>query len=134
MGNRPPHPIYSHSAYCSQMSALPYRYRPGQNGIDGVYRNPNPPPDYVITEAKYGSSQLNRQLADGTNQMVDVWDGERLDNIVGRQQGDAIRAAMRAGRVQKMLLRTSHSGSLAATYIDGAGYLIRGKAGQVSGI
>lgn len=26
-------------------------YTPGQTGIDGVYRHPNPPPDYVITEA-----------------------------------------------------------------------------------
>src|SRR5690606_24498646 len=33
-------------------------YSPGQTGIDGVYRTPNPPPDYVVTEAKYGNARL----------------------------------------------------------------------------
>ena len=55
------------------------KYKPGHNGIDGVYKNPNPPPDYVITEEKYGSSQLNKGLAGGTNQMDDAWIKARLD-------------------------------------------------------
>lgn len=44
----------------------------GHQGIDGVYRNPGPPPKYIIGEAKYGSSQLST-LADGTKQMSDDW-------------------------------------------------------------
>ena len=27
-------------------------YEPGKTGIDGVYKSPTPPPDYVITEVK----------------------------------------------------------------------------------
>lgn len=37
---------------------------PKGNGIDGIYKNANPPPGYVIGEAKFGSSRLGT-LKDG---------------------------------------------------------------------
>jgi hypothetical protein len=40
------------------------------NGIDGVWKHHSPPPDYIITEAKYGSSQLAMTKRDG-RQMSD---------------------------------------------------------------
>ena len=45
---------------------------PPHTGIDGVYHSVDPPPKYVIAEAKYGSSRLNT-LSDGTPQMSDKW-------------------------------------------------------------
>lgn len=106
-------------------------YKPGQNGIDGVYKNSNPPPEYIITEAKYGSSQLNKGLADGTNQMDDAWVRNRLDAQVGKRQADAIRASMRRGEVQKWVLRVGEDGKVNAKLVDSAGNVIRGNAGKV---
>ncbi len=109
-------------------------YKPGQNGIDGVYKNPNPPPDYIITEAKYGSSQLNKGLADGSNQLDDKWTfGRRLNEIVGKPQADLIRKAERLGNVQKWVMRVGADGKVTAKLVDAAGNVIRGNAGKVPG-
>ncbi|SHL34689.1 DUF4150 domain-containing protein [Phytopseudomonas punonensis] len=108
-------------------------YKPGQNGIDGVYKNSNPPPEYIITEAKYGSSQLNKRLADGANQMDDAWVMKRLDSTVGREQADLIRDAMDAGTVQKILLRVDEGGNVTPRLIDSSGNVVRGNAGKVPG-
>jgi len=53
-------------------------------GIDGVYENANPPPKYVIAEAKYNTAQLSNTKRSG-RQMSDKWiDGEnRLIEAVG---------------------------------------------------
>ncbi|MFZ4701833.1 MAG: PAAR-like domain-containing protein, partial [Candidatus Methylumidiphilus sp.] len=68
-------------------------YKPGKQGIDGVYKNKKPPPDYVITEVKYGSSELNPKTADG-KQMSDSWvNDRRLIDKVGQEQADEIRLA-----------------------------------------
>jgi hypothetical protein len=81
-------------------------YEPGKNGIDGVYRNPSPPPDYVITEAKYkGVARLDKDLADGTNQMDDAWVDKRLSDKVGKADAQKIRTAMEAVKVEKWLIR-----------------------------
>lgn len=109
------------------------KYKPGQNGIDGVYKNPSPPPDYVITEAKFGSSKLSKGLADGTNQMDDAWVMKRLDSAVGKEQADLIRDAMDAGTVQKVLLRVDEAGNVTPRLIDSSGNVIRGNAGKVPG-
>lgn len=37
---------------------------PIQKGIDGVYKNPDPPPKYVIGEAKYDTSKLSQKAKD----------------------------------------------------------------------
>lgn len=85
-------------------------------GIDGVWRNPNypPNPEYIITEAKYGSSQLGTS-ADG-KQMSDSWirGSNRLERATGsRQQADAISDAMRRpGRVQKQIHRIDEQGNI----------------------
>ncbi len=58
-------------------------------GIDGVYSNPNPPPGYIIGEAKFGTSQLST-LKDGTKQMSDEWIQRNLTNAVGPDLADEI--------------------------------------------
>lgn len=63
----------------------------GHTGIDGVYYNPKGTPSYIICDAKFGQSQLSATL-DG-KQMSDDWVlGERLDEAVGKETADTIRA------------------------------------------
>lgn len=107
-------------------------YKPGQTGIDGVYKNPNPPPDYIVTEVKYGDAQLNKGLADGTNQMDDVWVKKRLQDKVGINEARAIEKAMNEGRVEKWLVRVGEDGATRAKKIGQHGNVILGKKGKVS--
>lgn len=61
----------------------------GHQGIDGVYENPDGVPQYIIVDAKYGSSTLG-DTADG-KQMSDSWIDKRLDDSVGKDKADDIR-------------------------------------------
>lgn len=67
-------------------------HKSGQ-GIDGVYERTNidGSKSYVIADAKVNHSQLNKGLADGTDQMSDAWIDKRLDNAVGKEKADEIR-------------------------------------------
>ncbi len=94
------------------------QYRPGKTGIDGVYKNHSPPPDYVITEAKYGKARLG-QTEDG-KQMSDRWlTDERLIDKVGAENADAIRQAMKKGNVEKWLINVREGGSARMIKLDG---------------
>ena len=63
-----------------------------KQGIDGVYECKNPPPKYIIKEAKYDTSQL-RTLPNGTKQMSDEWifNQRRLEKAVGYAKAKEIR-------------------------------------------
>ncbi|MQQ10282.1 hypothetical protein GFB49_17580 [Epibacterium sp. SM1979] len=50
---------------------------PGHQGLDSVYKNPNPPPGYFVTDAKYGKAGLGT-LKDGTKQMSPSWIRKRI--------------------------------------------------------
>lgn len=67
-------------------------HKSGQ-GIDGIYEmtNPDETKSYVIADAKVNHSQLNKGLADGTDQMSDAWIDKRLDDVVGKEKADDIR-------------------------------------------
>lgn len=106
-------------------------YEKGKNGIDGVYKNPNPPPDYVIAEYKYGSAQLEKGLADGTNQMSDRWVEDRLVAKVGNKEADRIMESMRSGQVEKWVVRVGEDGATIAKKIDADGNVILGNKGIV---
>jgi len=84
-------------------------------GIDGVWRNATPPPEYIITEAKYGTSRLG-QTADG-QQMSDTWvlGSNRLENAVGQQEANRIRRAMASGRVRKEIHQVDANGNVTVT-------------------
>ena len=95
-------------------------YSPGQTGIDGVYRHPNPPPDYVITEAKYGTARLGN-TADGT-QMSDSWVmGSDRSEKAGLSPTDlnAIKEGLEFGdgTVGKILIRVNPDGSASTSII-----------------
>lgn len=95
-------------------------YQPGQTGIDGVYKNASPPPDYIITEAKYGTAKLGK-TADGI-QMSDSWvtGSDRLEKA-GLTQKDikAIREGLEFGdgTVEKRLIRVKPDGSVTSKII-----------------
>lgn len=90
---------------------------PKGKGIDGVWRNKNPPPDYVITEAKYGSGRLGT-LKDGTKQMSDEWVLPRLRGEVGPKEALKVRNAMARGDVEKLLLKVDETGNVRPVLID----------------
>ena len=108
-------------------------YEAGKNGIDGVYKNPHPPPDYVITEAKYGTSPLKKGLADESNQMDDFWVRQRLEEKVGAEQADLIKQAMDEGKVEKWVVRVDENGLRSVKKIDKNGNVILGNKGIVPG-
>ncbi len=94
------------------------QYRPGKTGIDGAYKNHSPPPEYVITEAKYGKSKLG-WTEDG-KQMSDRWlTDERLIDKVGAEDADAIRQAMKKQNVEKWLINVREGGSARMIKLDG---------------
>jgi len=102
-------------------------YRKGETGIDGIYKNKSPPPDYVITEAKYGTSRLGN-TADG-KQMSDPWIRNRLDKQVGsRIEADKIRKAMDAGRVDRIVLNVKPDGSVVQKTLDISGKVVSKKS------
>ncbi len=100
-----------------------------ENGIDGVYKNATPPPDYVLVEAKYNKASLG-YTRDG-KQTSDGWlQGEktgfdRIMDAAGEPEADKIKDAMAGDRVEKWLLRTDEQGNVSKRLLDGAGNLIR---------
>ncbi len=48
-----------------------------------INENGNPPPDYIVVESKYNTSQLNT-LSDGTKQMSEKWIRDRLPDGVDK--------------------------------------------------
>lgn len=75
--------------------------KPIGRGIDGVYKNANPPPPYIITETKYrtggefAASKLPTTKGSAgypsAKQMSDEWIAPRLADAVGRKEAGAIR-------------------------------------------
>jgi hypothetical protein len=92
----------------------------GHHGIDGVYENKGtPPPKYIINETKYGSSDLNQHTADGP-QMSDPWIENRLDDAVGFDKAEDIRAeaTTNPSNVQKVVTVIDPNGNVSTHTID----------------
>ncbi|EAA3799403.1 hypothetical protein DOQ73_24435, partial [Salmonella enterica subsp. enterica] len=104
-------------------------YVHGRNGIDGVYRNPSPPPDYVIMEAKYNTAGLDK-LKDGTRQMSDKWIKDHLPNAVGAKDARLIAAGLQDGSVMRVVIKISEDGKAVGSIVNKDGYIIRGKKGN----
>ena len=102
-------------------------YQPGQTGIDGLYRHPNPPPDFVVTEAKFGKGQL-RKLTDGTKQMSNDWVEERLAKAVDPDANpallDEVERAWRSGRIDKYLVKVQADGTTTVKQLNDKAHII----------
>ncbi|WP_211342265.1 hypothetical protein [Litorilituus sediminis] len=104
-------------------------YKPGETGIDGIYNHPNPPPDFVITEAKYNTARLGK-TKDG-KQMSNDWITDKRLKKAGLSKKDQ-RKVLKAlenndGTVQKLLIRNKEDGSLVVKELDESAKII-GKA------
>lgn len=110
-------------------------YQPGETGIDSIYRNPTPPPDYIVAEVKYGTAGLKKGLADGTNQMDQLWIFNRLETKVDDfAELEKIMDAMdKPNGVGRWLIRVKEDGGMQAKLIDVNGNIIRGAKGVVNG-
>lgn len=84
-----------------------------ERGIDGIYRNPSPPPGFIVAETKFGSSQLST-LADGTRQMSDRWIEDRLEDALSPELFDEI---LLEG-YDKALLRVDKFGNVVPSSLD----------------
>lgn len=82
--------------------------KPKGTGIDGVYKNTNPPPQYVIADAKYGTSQLGK--TNSGKQMSPEWIDERLDKAVGPIEAQKIRDADFDGEVRRVVINVDQNG------------------------
>jgi hypothetical protein len=82
-------------------------------GIDGIFINPHPPPGFLVVEAKYGSSQLNSKLADGTKQMDDAWIIKRLNNDFPEFADDVLTKGY-----ERIVLRVDASGNVKPKILD----------------
>jgi hypothetical protein len=93
----------------------------GHNGIDGIYKNATPPPQYVIDEAKYGSSRLSKTTKDGP-QMSDNWvtGNKRLDQV-GPEKAREIEKAMKNGDVEKVVSKIDEAGNVTTYKVDAKG-------------
>jgi len=98
-------------------------YVPGANGIDGVYKGANPPPDYIITEAKYDTSRLG-MTTDGRQMSNDWVTRERLIKAgIPRNDIDNILDGLadNDGTVQKLVIRNLPDGQLEMKELNIAG-------------
>ena len=100
-----------------------------ENGIDGVYKNATPPPDYVLVEAKYNTGSLG-YTKDG-KQMSDGWlrgdktKFNRIQDAVSESEAAMIDDAMKGGQVEKWLVRVDEQGAVSKRLLDSAGNLVR---------
>jgi hypothetical protein len=99
-------------------------------GVDDIWKNPNPPPDYVVTEYKYGSSTLG-STKDGRQTSDDWLNGintgfDRIEAAVGKADADLIRNSASSGGVEKWLLRVDEAGNVTRQTLDAAGNIIKG--------
>ncbi|WP_462160888.1 hypothetical protein [Pseudoalteromonas maricaloris] len=95
-------------------------YKPGETGIDGIYLHPNPPPDFVITEAKYNKARLGKTK--NGKQMSNEWVTEkRLEQAgIDEKTRRKILKSLQKNKdsVQKLLIRNKEDGTLVIKALD----------------
>lgn len=94
--------------------------KPTGRGLDGVYKNANPPPPYIITETKYSTGGVfsannlpktkGSARYPGAKQMSDEWIDPRLKDVVDKQTLHDIR---REG-YERWLLVVDEGGNIAS--------------------
>ena len=90
-------------------------------GIDGVYKNPGPPPKYAIGEAKYDTSKLSQKAKDGP-QMSDDWleGSDRLEKAVSEEMYREIQLSkmLDPNSVEKVIVHTDKAGKATAKVVE----------------
>lgn len=108
----------------------------GHQGIDGIYKNSTPKPEYVIIEVKYGESKLKKHIkhykdkknkkitiTKEFNQMSDEWilGNERLESAVGLKEAHYIKKKLKTKDVKKVLINVDENGNVTTTQLDNYG-------------
>lgn len=103
--------------------------QPAGHGIDSIWKNLTPPPDYVIVEAKFGQGSMGSTI-DG-RQMSDDWVSgaktglSRLKKSLGTKEAYNIEQSMEKKQIEKWLLRVDESGNVSKSVLDLAGYVTK---------
>ncbi|HEF8708038.1 TPA: hypothetical protein SBG84_001740 [Campylobacter jejuni] len=89
------------------------------HGIDGIYYNPNKNPKYIIAEAKFGTSKLDKK----TKQMSDEWITEKSRNrlgIVDEKHRKEIKELLKknSNEVRKDLFHVDKKGNVSIKELD----------------
>ncbi|MGF1691106.1 hypothetical protein L4C35_07705 [Photobacterium kagoshimensis] len=96
------------------------KYKPGATGIDGIYAHPNPPPDFVIIEAKYNTARLGKTKTG--KQMSNDWVTEKRLEKAGMNERDRrkILRSLKKGNntVEKLIIRNKPDGTLVVKTLD----------------
>jgi hypothetical protein len=95
---------------------------PRGKGLDGVWRNASPPPEYLITETKFTTTPgAAPTLSKG--QMSDKWAFNRvkLEAAVGETKAELIEQALLDNQVGKRLLHIDSDGRMTQYTVDKVG-------------
>ncbi|MCD7715477.1 MAG: hypothetical protein LUI39_03355 [Lachnospiraceae bacterium] len=97
----------------------------GHHGIDGIYYHAETD-QYLIVDAKYGSSQLNPETRDG-KQMSANWINQRLDGDLGKEKADSIRLKMllEPEKVISAVAHVSADGTVKFDMLDEAANVVK---------
>ncbi len=86
--------------------------------MDGIYYNPDKNPKYIIAEAKFGTSKLDRK----TKQMSDEWliknKLKQLKDNVGEKQAKEIKKLLNSNEVRKDLFHVDKKGNVSIKELD----------------
>lgn len=108
----------------------------GHHGIDGIYRNMNPPPDFIIVDSKYLGTEkaLNEAFAPtmskvkGGRQMDSKWIDKNLaDSIDDDVLLKEIQKAIRKNRVDSVAAKIDNTGKLTYYQLDSDGKVMMDK-------
>lgn len=105
------HPIEGFDNLPDGLATIP------KKGIDHLYANGNPPPEYIVVESKYNTSQLRNKTKDG-RQMGKEWIDKRLDKI-------GVEAETETGEnnYRSYLSRVDTKGNVTIKELNKAGYI-----------
>jgi hypothetical protein len=101
-----------------------------RQGIDGIYRNATPPPDFIIVETKFTSNidriPTLRGTADGGRQMDTRWIANRVyDAIDGSQLARQIARDVKAGNTSNIMSVAYPDVTVKFFTIDSTGRVIK---------
>lgn len=105
----------------------------GHHGIDGIYRNMNPPPDFIIVDSKYLGTEkaLNEAFAPtmsrvkGGRQMDSDWIDKNLKKLISDDLYDEVFDAIDRKTVDFVASKVTNDGNITYYRLDSSGKVIR---------
>ncbi len=106
---------------------------PMHHGIDGIYRNMNPPPDFIIVESKYlGAEEAVNESFVPTmckvingRQMDSEWIDKNLEKSVSDDLYDEIVDVIDRKKVDFVASKVTNDGNITYYKLDSSGKIMR---------